>query len=556
MYQKRVAPEYQSSPDKRLRSELVDLFLSNAASSSRVSRLAQAAHEAGVVGMEELAQRTREDSTNKARDITRMAHRYKKWPKLYETTVRGRTVAKEEAIDCRCSMLLPHEFVYVVCQQNDVSTVLQTQEALLAKRPDLKPHHVEDTLWLGLWQDGVPFNANREHSLECWSLSLLACEGLRIPLTAWPRDLQLKRTTCEDYIAILKWSMECLDRNEMPVTQHDGLAFGPSDGWRKARAGKVIGVRGRLVELRGDWSMFKQVLGLPGWQETGPCCWKCGTTRTSLQEVGLDAAWRREKLSHADFLQRQADHAKWTSTFFDIPHVTMDTIKIDWLHAADLGVITDFLGNFFWYLTMFKVNGGIRHGTHQQRCEDFFNTDIKAYYERERIDDRIPCLRPTMLKKDGGSYKLRAKGGETRGLTGVIRELVEKYLDGGVPLERAMGHTGQQVVKMYACLSRHNWCPVKFETASIAFLNGMVWLERYHQRQNDHTSWRLKPKSHLLLELAREGTNPSLTWCYRDESWGGEVAELARRSGGAFTILAVSRQMLLRFLARESFPNL
>ena len=115
--------------------------------------------------------------------------------------------------------------------------------------------------------------------------------------------LQLKRTTCEDYIAILKWSFECLDRNEMPVTRHDGSAFAYSDSWRKGRAGKVIGVRGRLVELRGDWSMFKHVLGLPGWQETGPCCWKCGTTRTALQEVGLHAAWRRERLSHADFLR-------------------------------------------------------------------------------------------------------------------------------------------------------------------------------------------------------------------------------------------------------------
>ena len=76
--------------------------------------------------------------------------------------------------------------------------------------------------------------------------------------------------------------------------------------------------------------------------------------------------------------------------------------------------------------------------------------------------------------------QLRAKGGETRGLIGVIRELIAKYLDGGVPLERAMGHTGQQVVTMYACLSRTNWCPVVFESASIAFMKGMVWLERFH----------------------------------------------------------------------------
>ena len=169
------------------------------------------------------------------------------------------------------------------------------------------------------------------------------------------------------------------------------------------------------------------------------------------------------------FLQCQADHAKWTSTFFDIPHVTVDTIKIDWLHAADLGVITDFLGNFFWYLTMFKVNGGMRHGTHQQRCEDFFNTDIKGYYARERIEDRIPCLRPTMMKKDGGSYKLRAKGGETRGLIGIIRELIAKYLDGGVPLERAMGHTGQQVVTDVCMPVAHKLVPSRFRNRKHRF---------------------------------------------------------------------------------------
>ena len=86
-------------------------------------------------------------------------------------------------------------------------------------------------------------------------------------------------------------------------------------------------------------------------------------------------------------------------------------------------------------------------------------------------------------------------------------------------------------------------------------MKGLVWLERFFQRQDDRVSWRMKPKSHLLLELAREKTNPIHTWCYRDESWGGHMAELGRRSGGAFTMSAISKQLLLRFIAREPFPR-
>ena len=52
MYKKRVAPEYHASPDKRLRAELMDFPLQCSYSSSRVSRLSQAAQEAGVCGME------------------------------------------------------------------------------------------------------------------------------------------------------------------------------------------------------------------------------------------------------------------------------------------------------------------------------------------------------------------------------------------------------------------------------------------------------------------------------------------------------------------------
>ena len=111
MYRKRIGPEWITSPAKRLKSEILDVFLSNAGSTSRVSRLATAAQEAGVPGLEDVVHRCREENSNKARDVTRMAIRYKKWPKLYEANLRGRKVANEDENLCLCSILLPHEYL-------------------------------------------------------------------------------------------------------------------------------------------------------------------------------------------------------------------------------------------------------------------------------------------------------------------------------------------------------------------------------------------------------------------------------------------------------------
>ena len=141
--------------------------------------------------MEELTHRCRESNTNKARDITRMALRYKKWPKVYEAKVRGRTVANgSQEVPCRIATLLPHEFVYVLKEQNDLSSVLNAQETLRKNRPDFAHHLVDDRLWCGLWQDGVPFNSNRERSLDtfikCYSIVLATVQNDVLPLS--PND--------------------------------------------------------------------------------------------------------------------------------------------------------------------------------------------------------------------------------------------------------------------------------------------------------------------------------------------------------------------------------
>ena len=106
---------------------------------------------------------------------------------------------------------------------------------------------------------------------------------------------------------------------------------------------------------------------------------------------------------------------------------------------------------------------------------------------------------------------------------------------------------------MYACLSAANWDADKFLRAAQKFLLLMRTLESFF---GEDILFRVKPKGHLLLELARSRTNPAHTWTYRDESFGHTLALLARRRGGKFSMAAVSKATLLRFLAANKVPRL
>ena len=68
--------------------------------------------------------------------------------------------------------------------------------------------------------------------------------------------------------------------------------------------------------------------------------------------------------------------------------------------------------------------------------------------------------------------------------------------------------------------------------------------------------FRAKPKVHAFLECSRSPVPPSRTWSYRDESFGHTMSQLATRRGGEFTVLAVSRAVLLKFAAHFPKPPL
>ena len=98
-----------------------------------------------------------------------------------------------------------------------------------------------------------------------------------------------------------------------------------------------------------------------------------------------------------------------------------------------------------------------------------------------------------------------------------------------------------------------SWNTEHFHDAAQRFLLLNGSLETHFEADK---LFRVKPKAHLLLELARQQSTPSATWTYRDESFGHTVATLAKRRGGKYSMKAISNAVLRRFMASNELPKL
>ena len=167
-------------------------------------------------------------------------------------------------------------------------------------------------------------------------------------------------------------------------------------------------------------------------------------------------------------------------------------------------------------------------------------SSLKQYYDvHPDIDSKLPKLLPSMLRFEDQSGKkspkLRAKGGECRGIIGWLHEISEHYLDAACPEEACMLQGGERLKCMYTLLRSANWDAEAFDTQASQFLLLFGALEDHLAEAwpaRSRKIFRVKPKGHLLTHLALSRVNPASHWCYRDEAFGHTLALLAKRRGG------------------------
>jgi hypothetical protein len=213
-------------------------------------------------------------------------------------------------------------------------------------------------------------------------------------------------------------------------------------------------------------------------------------------------------------------------------------------------VANEFQANLF-LLLLTKMPGS----TADARCSALFKT-LQTWYSKHPCDSRLDNLVPSMLSGAKG-VKLRARGAETRNLIPFTHEMALLHLDSNVPLEAAAKQAAVHLNAMYQNLSESSFCAEKLKMHSRLFALQLVALEKYTQATHPESqAWKVKPKLHLMQELAEESfSNPSLVWCYRDEDYGGTIARLARSRGGPCPVLACSRRVLQTFYANHDVPK-
>ena len=269
-------------------------------------------------------------------------------------------------------------------------------------------------------------------------------------------------------------------------------------------------------------------------------------TPSRLHEVASDAPWRSAPLSHWDLYQRWVKKGLTPSPLFSAPCVSSDTMVLDWLHIADLGVTCDFGGNLF-SMTSCNYPGG----THEERCTQLYH-DICAFYKKEKVDSKLDMLTPTMIQAKGDKPpKLRAKAAEARYLVPFFVEHADKML-GDSELERTVKEAARALASCYSCLSKDNFDPNTLRDASRRFSILTTALSKVATPP----AWRRKPKGHLFQEMNEVccEVRPSCTWTYRDEDFGGAIAALARRRVVLVLLqCAVRRYSASSVLATESW---
>ena len=209
---------------------------------------------------------------------------------------------------------------------------------------------------------------------------------------------------------------KCLAAGTMPESRHDLSVWSKTDAQRKKWKLKPV-QKSILTEIRGDWAMFKNCFRLPAWNCAGGLCWLRTACASDISNNGREASWRRSPLSHWECISRMLTTSGSVSPIMEIPCIRTHNFLIDWLHAVDLGVCPDLLGNVLEML-LHK-----QEGTNKTlKCQALF-LKMKEYYKREKVQDKLDNLTLLMIRKAGSkSPKLRAKAAEARNLIGFAKE--------------------------------------------------------------------------------------------------------------------------------------
>lgn len=230
--------------------------------------------------------------------------------------------------------------------------------------------------------------------------------------------------------------------------------------------------------------------------------------------------------------------------------VTTAVFRRDWLHTADQGVSADFLGNVFHRLCK------ILPGANRKERRTFLLAEIQRWYQEENVSDRLVGLRSWGIRAPKQPPKLKSSAAACRALVPFAHAKAREYLDQDDPVDAAITHAARALHECYKCLSlsaEDDWS-TRLQAASEDFATQYKALRAASGASKE---WVIKPKMHQFLELCASASAPALSWTYRDEDYGGSIAQLCRVKGGAWSkVSSYCRRVLVLFRTQNDVPRI
>lgn len=275
------------------------------------------------------------------------------------------------------------------------------------------------------------------------------------------------------------------------------------------------------------------------------CCWLCDCTPDRVIAVS-EFPSRYQKTNWEAIAQLPA-----RSPLLGIPFFDLSMLVLDWLHIVDLGISQQFLGSTFKHIAK-----KIPERSFELQCKAL-HSKMKFFYRSTEVSSRLDMLKPTMIQAAGKPFpKLRAKAGETRALVPFCMLLCQEMLDRENEFEHTMLKCSEALNDCYQQLSKEHFEPHILKDKAKRYALLYVSLAQF-SLDNNLNLYKVTPKLHLFLEMAdRADRCPSDCWTYRDESCGGEIAQLAERRGGSSNPHSVGKSFFERFVAKIAVPSL
>ena len=185
---------------------------------------------------------------------------------------------------------------------------------------------------------------------------------------------------------------------------------------------------------------------------------------------------------------------------FSSPGFSLEYIGVDVLHAMDLGITQDIVGNTLWEcLALF---GGAREKRASKVAK--MEAAMKDHNRLFKVVCVIDHLTEEMLwKKDTPSPKLRAKGGETRHVVPFVL-ILAKQLHAKQQTEHS--HTVLKLMSLlmdlYMMFSHEPWDPdAAAQSCRRMLILYSALCEEAGGNERPKGMWRIKPKAHMVCEM-------------------------------------------------------